>query len=121
MLELERDTVLSLIRTKDSSIEQGPFDFDDILEESEMMTVKMSNENQTKPSYLDAKGIYNFEKILDKFIRLVIRIPGFQVFFKLGVINMKAMPERDHSFLLEQYAFSNAIASSVKLGMLEAR
>lgn len=29
-------------------------------------------------------------------------------------------PERDHSLLLEQYAFSNAIASSVKLGMLEA-
>lgn len=38
-----------------------------------------------------------------------------------GVINMKTMTERDHNFLLEQYAFSNAIGSSVKLGMLEAR
>lgn len=57
MLELERDTVLSLIRSKDSPIEQGPFDVDDIYEESEMMTVKMGAENQTKSTHLDAKGI----------------------------------------------------------------
>ena len=48
------------------------------------------------------------------------------VSFFSGVIRLSAagftsQHYREHSLLLEQYAFSNAIASSVKLGMLEAR
>jgi uncharacterized Rmd1/YagE family protein len=94
--ELERKTVLKFLRQKPDIEESGGvYDEDTIFEESEMMTysyVHSEKEPDNKSSHLD----------------------------KRGQVQLVHPNEPDVNYL-EKYAFSNAIASSVKLGAIEAQ
>ena len=97
--ELERKTVLDFLR-QNSGIEEadGSYDEDTIFEESEMMTYSYIDSEQNsganhKSTHLDTRG--------------------YQI--RLLKIN-----DNNRTYL-EKYAFSNAIAASVKLGALEAQ
>ena len=90
--ELERKSVLDFIRTKPNIEEaDGIYDEDTIFEESEMMTYSYDHPDK-KSSHIDKKG----------------------------QISMVVIEERNGHYL-ERYAFSNAIAASVKLGAIEAQ
>ena len=98
--ELERKTVLNFLR-QHAGIEQsdGLYDEDTIFEESEMMTYSyiaaddQKQQNSTKRTHLDKRGYQ---------IRL-------------------ANTDDPNTTYLEKYAFSNAMAASVKLGAIEAQ
>ena len=93
--ELERKAVLKFLRQKPNIEEtDGEYDEETIFEESEMMTYSyIQSENEpNKTSHLDKRGQ----------VQLV-------------------HPNQPDINYLEKYAFSNAIASSVKLGAIEAQ
>ena len=95
--ELERRTVLDFLRhNPDIEGSDGLYDEDTIFEESEMMAY----------TYIDTVN----KKIDEESSRLD----------KKGRITLLNSHERDTNYL-EKYAFSNAIAASVKLGAIEAQ
>ncbi len=86
--QLERDTVLTFLRAA-KSIEDEPFDEATIFEESEMMNYELlePNGNGQVPNSRLDKGL------------------------------IKLQQSGEANTILEKYAFSNAMAASVKLGM----